>query len=268
MVAMKTLTVDDRELLVNYVVSMLRNIDPEGTHIGESSAEKAISICEEYKPDVAFLDVEMPEMTGIDLAKRLIDECPGVHIIFITGHKEYAFDAFQIHASGYLLKPVSEEAIKENLDYISTLINRGDKRIEIRCFGSFEVYIDGKPVKFARTKTKELFAFLVDRNGAMCSIDMMCGNLYPDKPLSASSKSSLRNLIFDLKKTLVSYGYDDVILKNRGLLGIDKEKVDCDYYRYLSGEEEAISRFTGEYMTQYDFAEETRANLMRRFFIE
>ena len=265
---MKTITVDDRQLVVNSITRILRRIDPEGTHLGEKSASGALAVCRELKPDIAFLDIEMPDMTGIELAEHITKENPATHIVFITGHQQYALNAFQIHASGYLMKPVLDEDTEEIVSYLSTVNKRVDKSINVHCFGTFEVYYNGKPLKFARTRTKELFAFLIDRNGAMCSIDMICGNLYPDKPLSTSVKSSLRNLIFDLKTTLYEIGCEDVLLRNRGMIGIDRDKLSCDYFSYLKGEEPDKNQFKGEYMTQYAFAEETRANLVHKYFSE
>lgn len=71
---------------------------------------------EENVCDVAFLDIQMRSMTGLELAKQLKERQPNVNIIFVTGFSEYTGEAIQLHASGYIEKPVTEEKIRRELD--------------------------------------------------------------------------------------------------------------------------------------------------------
>ncbi|MGX8697133.1 MAG: LytR/AlgR family response regulator transcription factor, partial [Prevotella sp.] len=113
---MNTITVDDRELVVSLMLSILRKIDPDGTHLGACSSKEALRLAQENPLDVAFLDVEMPgEMNGLSLGKKLKSRYPRLNIVIITGHAEYAIDAFSLDASGYLLKPLTQEAVAHQL---------------------------------------------------------------------------------------------------------------------------------------------------------
>ena len=116
---MYTLTVDDRELVVTLMLGILRNLDPDGTHLGATDPQKALRLAKESPLDVAFLDVEMPgEINGLDLGKRLRQCYPKLNIVIITGHSEYAVDAFGLDASGYLLKPLTQEAVAHQLSVL------------------------------------------------------------------------------------------------------------------------------------------------------
>ena len=263
---MNTLTVDDRELVVTLMLGILRDLDPEGTHLGATSAGDAQRLARETSPEVAFLDVEMPgDMNGISLGRQLKADNPRLNIVIITGHSEYAMDAFSLDASGYLLKPLTREAVAHQL----AVLRFGQEgphqgRIQVRCFGPFEVFSDGVPLDFSYSKSKELLACLVDHQGALCSNDTLIGCLWPDEPADQQTKARLRKYVKDLKDTLAAVGAADAIRhQERVGIGLDISRLDCDYFRYLRGDPAAARQFHGKYMIQYEFAEETRAALLR-----
>ncbi len=260
--------VDDRSSIVVMLEKMLQKIDPDGEHRFYTDPLKVIE--ELDKPiEIAFLDVEMPEMNGIELANRIIGTYPLCNIIFLTGHSEYMPAAFDIHASGYVMKPFSQKKIEDAINHRRYRTpDMSDRPIRVQCFGSFEVFVNGKPVKFKRQKSKELLAYLIDRRGALCSMDMMIGNVEPESPADDSTKSKIRVYIGDLIFSFLKLGIEDLVIKSSGTFGVDPAMLDCDYYRYLSGDPYAISQYSGEYMTQYSFAEETRAFLEMKYYEE
>ena len=86
--------------------------------------------------------------------------------VFVTGYSHYALDAMELHPSGYVMKPATKEKVElklENLRY--PIINESDKRVKVQTFGNFEVFVDGVPLKFVSARSKELFAYLIDRRG-------------------------------------------------------------------------------------------------------
>ena len=259
---MHILVLDDNQLVVDGVLRILDRIDPNGVHIGTDSPSEALTIVKEEQIDIVFLDIEMPEVTGIEVAKKLEKINPIINIIFITGYADYALDAHKVHASSYLMKPITEDDVSEALSHLRyQKVQLSDNRIEVKCFGLFEVLCDGKPVEFKRKKTKELFAYLVDRKGATCDVDMIIGSLWPDEPASSSKQSLLRNLVADLRKSFREIGEEDIIIKTHNGLGLNTKKIDCDYYDYLGGDPTAIHKYSGEYMSQYSLGEVTRAYL-------
>lgn len=90
--------------------------------VGEAKdGETALRLIESLKPQVVFLDVEMPVLDGIECAKRIIDFNPKIKIIFATGHEEYMPEAFEVYAFDYLVKPFKMERISQTLERIKNL---------------------------------------------------------------------------------------------------------------------------------------------------
>ena len=116
-------------------------------------------------------------------------------------------------------------------------------------------------MEFPREKYKELFAYLIDRKGTLCTSDMIIGNLWRDMPADNSHKSKMRVTINSMVNAFTKAGIDNVIIRKRNGVAVNINSVDCDYYRWLDGDPYALRQFIGEYMTQYEFAEETRYNL-------
>jgi two-component system LytT family response regulator len=97
---------------------------PEVNVIGEcSSGREAVEAIEQLKPDIVFLDIQMPEMNGFEVLQNLAQESLPI-IIFVTAFDKYALKAFEHHALDYLLKPVNEERFKETVRYALSEVNR------------------------------------------------------------------------------------------------------------------------------------------------
>ena len=122
----------------------------------------------------------------------------------------------------------------------------------------FEVYVHNQKLMFKRLKTKELFAFLVDRNGAGMTAKQICAVLFPDDTDDNKNAAYLRQLVMDLKNTLKSVGAEGVLCHETPCYRVDTSLLRCDYISYL---ESGKPEFHGEYMTQYSWAEETCAML-------
>ena len=263
---MRTITIDDRRSVVNIMLRILNEVDPDGKHFGTTDPDEALEKIREKSPDVIFSDVEMPKMNGIELARKIQEIDPESNIVFITAYQEYMGDAFEMYASGYLLKPIDELQVRRALDHLRYRKNETEKpEVRVQCFGNFEVFINNAPMFFHRSKSKELFAYLIDRKGAACTNDMIIGNLWGEKPLTESLKSLQRTVVSEMIRDFERKGVSDIIIKSKNGISVNLDAVDCDYYRYLEGDEKAVNRFQGEYMTQYEFAEETRNNLLRDY---
>lgn len=163
---MEILVADDEQLILEGLVSLIEEIVPEA----KIHAFHKVSLLKEYiqkhTVDIAFLDIEMGATNGIVIAKELKLINPKVNIIFVTGYSEYMETAFSMHASGYIKKPFSKEEIKDELDNLRFPIKKvKDNILQVQCFGNFEVSINGKNLRFERTKTKEFLAYLIDQRG-------------------------------------------------------------------------------------------------------
>ncbi len=254
---MIAIAVDDEILMLGALVKAI-DASPDIAEVSKfSSCEGALEFVKENAVDVAFLDINMRGMGGLALAEKIIEMRPKCRIVFCTGYEEYAIPAFKLHASGYLMKPISAEDVQCEIDNIKGMIKR-EKLLTVRCFGNFEVYAKNEKLMFKRLKTKELFAFLVDRNGAGMTAKQICAVLFPDDTDDNKNSVYLRQLVLDLKNTLKTVGAENVLRHETPCYRIDTSLIQCDYITYL---ETGKPEFRGEYMTQYSWAEETCAML-------
>lgn len=259
---MKALLVDDSKLSVSSLVRVLERVDASMRCEVATGAAEAIEALRNTSYDVAFLDIEMPGINGLELARRLKLSFPTTNIVFVTGYPEYALDAWNTQASAFLVKPVDEQDVRRALDNLRIpVINPVNSGLYVQCFGNFEVFFDGVPVAFERHHTKELLAYLVDRRGAFVSMGELMAVLWEDRPDTPSLRSQLRTLISDLRRTLSDLGYGQAVVKRRGGVAIAITANECDYYAFVSGDPDAINRYRGEYMCQYSWAESTTALL-------
>lgn len=254
---MIAIAVDDEVLMLGALVSAIK-ASPDITNVTSFSAcEEALEFVKNNSVDVAFLDINMRGMGGLALAEKIISASPNCKIVFCTGYEEYAIPAFKLHASGYLMKPVSAKDVQGEIDNIKG-IKQKEKLLSVKCFGNFEVYAKDEKLIFKRLKTKELFAFLVDRNGAGMTAKQICAVLFPDDFDDSKNSAYLRQLVLDLKNTLKTVGAEKVLCHETPCYSIDPTLLKCDYFSYL---EKGKPEFYGEYMTQYSWAEETCALL-------
>ena len=254
---MIAIAVDDEALMLGALVEAIE-ASPDISKVEKfSDCEEALNFIKENPADIAFLDINMRGMGGLALAERILDICNDCKIVFCTGYEEYAIPAFKLHASGYLLKPISVEDVQKEIDNIKGLRQK-EKIVTVKCFGNFEVYAKNEKLVFKRLKSKELFAFLVDRNGAGMTAKQICAVLFPDDIDDTKNAAYLRQLVLDLKNTLKTVGAENVFCHETPCYRIDTNLIKCDYISYL---ETGKPEFRGEYMTQYSWAEDTCAML-------
>ena len=256
-IALHIIAVDDEPLALGLLVRSIREACPGGEIHKFQSATEALAFLEHNPCDIAFLDIHMRGINGLTLAKKIKDLLPRCNLIFVTGYSEYATDAFSMHASGYIIKPVSAECIAAELENLRHPVERlPGTTLQVRCFGNFEVFTaEGEPIKFNRTKAKELFAYLVYRRGSTCSVRELAAVLFEDSGYSNKQLLYLQKIISSMMQTLKSHNAADVIRKSYNAIALHAEAVDCDYYRFLKMDVPSINTYTGEFMTQYSWAE-------------
>ena len=254
---MIAIAVDDEALMLHALAKAIEASPDVAEVVKFLDGESALNYVENHLVDVAFLDINMRGISGLTLAEKIVKLRPDCKIVFCTGYEEYAIPAFKLHASGYLMKPISAEDVQGEIDNVKGT-NEKKKQLEVQCFGSFEVYANGERLRFKRSKTKELFAYLVDRNGAGMTAKQICAVIFPDDTDDNKNIAYLRQLVLDLKTTLKAVGAEKVLRHETPCYRIDTSLIRCDYLNYLAtGKPE----FFGEYMSQYAWAEETCAML-------
>ena len=255
---MNILAIDDEELALDGLVSAAKKAEPSANIYRFQKPKEALEFFQGTPCEVVLLDIQMRNMSGVEMAKEIKLLNPHTNIIFATGYTDYMKEAFEMHASGYMTKPITAEKVKKELENLRFPVNPVRKmRVYFQTFGNFEVFIDGQPAKFKYDLTKEMLAYLVDRKGVLCTSGEIMALLRGDN----YSLSYFRSLIKDLRDTFSDAGCEDVIIRQRGKIGIDREKVGCDYYDWLDGKIYAVNLYQGEYMAQYGWSEMTGAGI-------
>ena len=250
---------DDRPAALEVLISAIREARPDAEVYGFHSGTELLEAAGGKPCDVAFLDIDMPGIGGVDTGRRLKLMNPNVNVIFATGYDDYMKEAFDIHASGYLMKPITAGKVDEELRNLRNTVTLPEKGVQIHCFGNFEVYIDGELLDFHYSKAKEMLAYIVDARSA-CTNAQIAAALWD----SEISDSYIRMLKKELLDKFRKREAEDVFILKRGRLGINKDKVSCDFYDWIDGKPEAINAYWGKYMSQYSWAELTNERLNMR----
>ena len=250
------IAVDDEYLQLIDLEFAIKEAAPEASVLSFENPLTAAEFGSENHIDIAFLDVNMPELSGINLAKKLKVTNPNINIVFATGYDEYAKEAFAVKASDYLTKPIKAGAVKEALKHLRTpLITEPNVILRVHCFGNFDVFANDRILYFPRQKSKEVLAYLIHKRGTSCTIKELCAVIYESEENILSSEKQIQPVISGMMKTLREAGVENTIIKNYNSISIDVNKVDCDYYRYLEKDPTLTRIYTGEYMTNYAWAE-------------
>lgn len=253
---MRIFAVDDEKSPLKIIEMCIRASAPGSDLHLYGSAATALAEFREYPADVVFLDINMPGMTGLELAKKMSEIKSDVNIIFCTGYGEYALDAFNLYASGYLTKPAEIEDVGNALSHLRFPVTKSAKTVRIKTFGSFDVFADGKVVPFRRSRSKEVLAYLVDRGGSSVTRKEIAAVVFDEDDYSRSTQAYLSMILKALADSLEDAGIGDLLVVNRNSYAVDTAKFTCDSYEFLAGDPAAKKLFTGEYMFQYSWAEE------------
>jgi two-component SAPR family response regulator len=261
---------DDEPMLLKESLKMIESAAPGAEVLGFVRASEALEeIGREggRRPDIVFSDIEMPGISGLEFAVELKKLCPDAYLVFVTAYPQYALEAYNVRAKGYVMKPLDADRVREEIGNVAGRFAgaaagpEGRGLLRVRCFGNFEVFKGDEPLPFARKRSKELLAYLVDRNGALCTAEEIAAALWQDDKDIKTAKNHIRQLISDLRNTLSQAGAEEILVRRSGLAAVRRDLLDCDYFRMLDGDMNAVNSFRGEYMSQYDWARMTVGRL-------
>ena len=254
---MKILAVDDEALALEMLTEAIEEAVPDAELKAFQKPSQLLAEAQQNGCDVAFLDIHMRGITGVKLAKKLKEVNPKMNIIFVTGFDEYTGDAMRLRASGYIMKPVTAEKIAEEMEELRfPIIPKSDALLRVQCFGNFDVFTpDGKPLHFERSKSKEVFAYLVHRQGSSCTIKEIAATLFEDMPYDKKQQAYIQKIMSAMMKSLKNAGAEKVINKSYNSLSVNPSMLDCDYYRFKELDGGAVNAYQNEYMAQYYWAD-------------
>ncbi len=254
---MNAVIIDDEKESVLTFTNAVIDIPNISLNVFSNKCEELLSYARSHQVDVAFLDIVMPKINGIELAKKLIDINQAIKIVLITG---YAQDIEAIKRElkdnlfEFCYKPYDEERIHEIL---ARLLNQDKMNVSFKTFPRFDMYVNGVHVDFERAKSKEFLAILVDHRGGEVTLDEAITKLWVDKEPELA-KRLYRDAISRLRMKLNEYGISNLVDFARGRARLNCSNVSCDYWDYLDGNK---TLFKGEYMRPYEWAAEIEDSL-------
>lgn len=219
--------------------------------------DSALEQIKNNKITIAFLDINMPGKTGLELAQAIKTYDSDINIIMVTAHRQYALDALRLYVSAYLLKPVDDNELKEALANLRTPVENpqvNTKKLDVKCFGNFEVFTNGKTIRFSRQKGKELFAYLVCLRGTSATRGEICANLFESND-DKKNLEHLKKAFQSLKKDLSKYDLENVLQHSRNAYSVNTALIKCDYYDFLEQKPDSQNIYRGEFLNQYSWAE-------------
>jgi two-component SAPR family response regulator len=234
---MKVMIVDDQKGMLLLLQKILQKI-PEISSIELFERTKdAEAYLKGNQVDLLFLDIEMPEESGIDFAKRLFENKSKIPIIFVTSHTGYALDAFGVYAFDYIVKPVSYERVsktihqllqmKENISSIKEGVTLNEM-FKVQTLGAFSLSTQkGEIIKFPTSKSEELFAYLIMQRGNPVSKWAVLEAIFPEMPAS-NAETYLNTTTYKLRKTLEPYGLKDSFVYINKNYQFVLEKIELD----------------------------------------
>ncbi len=260
---MMVLAVLENETMLQPMSELFARTAPDVDLMCFGSTPPALAAARSKPVDVAIIDAVLPELSGLDFGEYLKELWPEVNLIYLTTDRAVGFDALRQHASGILLKPVIESQLRQELDDLrySEGLKKAAKRLFAQTFGNFELFVDGRPVVFKYSKTKEMVALLINNRGAQTTNGEIIATLWEDDGDPEKKASYLSNLRQDLQNTFTKLKLNGVLIKQRGSLAIATDRIECDLYDWLDKKQNSRYHYLGDYMNQYSWPEVMHAEL-------
>lgn len=252
---------DEMPAINNFRLTVANFPEIKELHTFQSGAE-ALEFAQNNTVDAAFLDMEMPGIHGLELARALKGHDREIRVVFVTAFGQYALDAFGVDATGYLLKPYTAADIHKELAKCAYK-HLPSHRMVVQTIPTFTVSVDGVPLRIAGSKPREMLALLIDCGERGFTMGEAIAYLWPDRPADASTQSLCRMTWKRLADTLENAGVGNLLRRSDNRRSIKTDEIDCDLYRILNGDKQAARKYNGEYLSEYEWAEERNAQLYR-----
>jgi len=245
--------VDDEPLAANKLTDCVKKIKPDAEIVSFIRSDEALAYGKENDVDIAFCDINMPIINGVDLAKELKKTHPRLNLIFCTAYADFMSDAIRLHTSGYVTKPFREDDIQTELENLLYPVEKEMPKVFARAFGDFDFFVDGVAVTFMRSKCKEMLAYLIYKKGSIANKQELAAILFEDE-YSMKTQNYFAHIYADLIKTLKKHNLENILVKGHNQYAVDTKLFSCDWYDYEKGLPEAINAYKGEFMEQYEWA--------------
>ncbi|WP_424767690.1 response regulator [Paenibacillus sp. sgz302251] len=247
MKVMKVIIIDDEKamhLIMRRLLAKFPNVEIVGSFQDTDSASLFLN---DHAVHMAFVDISMPQEGGLRFAKRMSETGRNLHIVFVTSHKEYAMDAFDLFALDYIVKPVSLERLEKTVRRAAALHQFSEaaqevehsNRASIYCLGGLEVRSgQGDSVKWMTRKSAELFGYLLLHRGRMVSRARLTEDVFAGMP-SKNAETYLNTTVYQLRKSLEPHGLKSLVKSSNDSYGMDISNAYIDIVEF----EDKLKRF-------------------------
>lgn len=204
----RAILVDDEKPAIDLLTLLLEENGQIGVIGSFTRAADILAEIRHLKPNVVFLDIEMPEISGLELAAKIIEIESNVEIIFVTAYDRYALEAFRANAIDYILKPASADDITEVIKRLNKIrhpkktYQMPTHKARIHCFGTLSVYGAecGEALKWRTAKTEELFAFMLQNLNTGVPKWKITQALWPEYDEEKKTDVNLYTTVYKVKK--------------------------------------------------------------------
>ncbi|MDW0109806.1 response regulator [Sporosarcina aquimarina] len=288
----RAILVDDEQLALKQLTKQLVKTNEFEVIASYSNATDVLKNMRSIQFDVAFLDIEMPGMSGLDLADLILDWNEDILIVFVTAYRDYAVQAFELRSTDYLLKPILLERLLKTTDRLreelsnrrkesGDLLLKQNYTLSITCFKEFNVYYKTKQVKWKTAKVKELFAYFITHVNNSIHRDVLINALWPEVEYKRA-KVQLHTTLSYLRSSLDCLGYPEAIKFAQGSYTMQLAEFHSDAQQFeqyfmhspivttqtIDQSEQLLLTYTGDYLeeTGYEWAT-TKANSLRQLLL-
>ena len=250
---MRAIVVDDEPMMIKSFMRLSSGIEDLQVLSTFESPEDALEFVKSNTVDIAFLDVEMSTMSGIQLAKELRAVRPDILIVIISAYGEYIKDSNIIGADYYIVKPYKHETLEMMMARMRLLVKRQEKELYMKTFGEFEVLKNGKPTSITG-KAKEILAYCVIMQGKEATNEEIYSALCEGREYNNVNMKVYYNAIKRLKDSLSDDNIPDLLVSTKHGQLANTDIFDSDLYEWLKKGNKDISKIPGGFMPKYDWA--------------
>lgn len=254
---MRIAIIDNDSLMLRDSARLIKKIRPQDEVFIFETGLDFLQFVIEKPCEILFMDPYLEDVDGVMLAREVKELLPKVNIIFLTEYDSFYRAAVELRASGYVLKPLREEDIKEEIQNLRFALEiKKEIRMQAFCFGNFEVKtMSGEVIRFERKKSKEMLAYLIHKRGTVCTLKEAAAILFEDEIYDEKLQNYMQKIISSMMKTLRKYGVEEVIEKEFNSMRVDTSKIECDYYHFIEIGAELDFEQEQSYLENYTWAE-------------
>jgi len=230
----RIMVVEDEQPILDLHTRLLEKYAPFQVVTSFQSPIEALKEIPKLELDALLLDIEMPKMTGLELAEKLVKEGIDVPIIFSTAYSQYAVEAFRVQALDYILKPMTPNTVKqidERLQkYYGKLKSKmQSEKLNVQLNGEPYVKKGAEPVKWPTRVTEELFYYFLLQDGNICSKWRIIDDIWPNLD-EKRALSNLYNTIYRMRQMFAELEVPIVIDRvNNGYLMKTNQLIEVEY---------------------------------------